>query len=46
MIATGSGGFGAISFDLSEWIVLFILVVLGGFAAWKIAKVLWAMFSG
>ena len=45
----GSGGLGAVSAGISEWVVwlllaaVLILVVLGGI---KVVKLLWAAFSG
>ena len=42
---TGSGGIGAVSFGLSEGLILVLLVLLVGFGIWKIAKLLWAALS-
>jgi hypothetical protein len=45
----GSGGFGAVSAGVSEplaaliLLAVLVIVVLGG---WKLAKLLWVMFSG
>ena len=46
---TGSGGIGAVSIGLSEPFVVILLlavVVVVGFGVWKLAKLLWAAFSG
>jgi hypothetical protein len=45
----GSGGFGAVSVGISEPLVglillaVLVIVIVGG---WKLAKLLWVMFSG
>ena len=38
----GAGGIGAVSFGISEALALLVIVVLVGFAAFKLAKLLWA----
>ena len=43
--ATGAGGIGAISFDVSEFGVLLVLVLIVGFALYKLVKLLWAALS-
>jgi hypothetical protein len=41
----GSGGFGAVSVGISAWLLIPVaLLVL--FGVWKIAKLIWAAFSG
>ena len=42
----GSGGLGAVSIGISESLVILIVAVLVLFGAWKIAKLIWAAFSG
>jgi hypothetical protein len=42
---TGSGGIGAVSFGVSEALILLVLVLLVGFGVWKVAKLLWAALS-
>ena len=43
----GSGGFGAVSIGISGgWVLVLIIAVLVLFGAWKIAKLIWAAFSG
>ena len=42
----GSGGLGAVSIGISDWLLILIVVVLVGFGVWKIAKVIWTAFSG
>ena len=42
----GSGGFGAVSIGISGWLVILVLAVLVVFGVWKIAKLIWAAFSG
>ena len=46
---SGSGGLGAVSAGIAEWAVVLILlgiVVVVLLGAWKLTKILWAMFSG
>jgi hypothetical protein len=46
--ATGAGGLGAISVDISHPLALLILLailLIVGFGAWKLVKLLWAIFS-
>ena len=46
---SGSGGFGAVSVGIPEPVVWLILLVIAGLVflgAWKVAKLLWAAFSG
>ena len=45
----GSGGLGAVSVGIPDWLfllILFGLVALGLVGIWKLAKIVWAMFSG
>jgi hypothetical protein len=45
----GSGGIGAVSVGISEpvvWLVLLLIVALVIFGGWKLAKLVWAAFSG
>jgi Sec-independent protein translocase protein TatA len=42
----GSGGLGAVSIDVSGWLVILVIALLVLFGAWKIAKLIWAAFSG
>jgi hypothetical protein len=42
----GSGGLGAVSVGISGWLVGLALAVLVLFGVWKIAKLIWAAFSG
>jgi len=46
MQGTGSGGLGAVSFGISEALVGFIVLLIVLFGVWKLAKILWAAFSG
>lgn len=45
MNSIGSGGLGAVSAGIVEAVAL-IVVGLVLFAVWKLAKVIWAAFSG
>ncbi len=43
-----SGGLGAVSAGISEWLVLSVIVVvlvLVGLGVWRLGKLLWAMFG-
>ena len=40
------GGFGAVSIGISGWLLILMLAVLVTFGVWKIAKLIWAAFSG
>lgn len=48
MNQTGSGGLGAVSIGITEWVIwlailaVLLLVVLG---MWKLVKLLWTMFG-
>jgi hypothetical protein len=42
----GSGGLGAVSIGISGWLLMLIIAVLVLFGVWKIAKLIWAAFSG
>ena len=42
---TGSGGLGAVSFDISEGLVVLVILALVLFVVWKLAKLIWAAFS-
>ena len=42
----GAVGLGAASVGISETLVSFALLVIVLFAAWKLAKILWAALSG
>lgn len=42
----GSGGLGAVSIGISGWLVALVLAVLVLLGVWKIAKLIWAAFSG
>ena len=42
----GSGGLGGVSIGVSGWLVILVIALLVVFAAWKIAKLIWAAFSG
>ena len=42
----GSGGLGAVSIGISEWVLILIAAVVVLFGVWKIAKLIWASFSG
>jgi hypothetical protein len=43
---TGSGGIGAVSIGISETLIGLIVLVIVLVAVWKLAKILWAVFSG
>ena len=45
-IQMGSGGLGAVSIGLSETLIGLVILVAVVFGLWKIAKLLWAAFSG
>ena len=40
------GGLGAVSFGISEIVVWIVLIAAVAFGVWKVAKLLWAAFSG
>ena len=42
----GSGGLGAISPGISETVIGLVILVVVLFVIWKLAKLLWAAFSG
>jgi hypothetical protein len=42
---TGSGGFGAVSFGISDGLIGLIILAVVVFAVWKLAKLLWAAFT-
>jgi|Tabmets5t2r1_1033131.scaffolds.fasta_scaffold363185_1 hypothetical protein len=42
----GSGGFGAVSIGISDWLMILVLAALVVVGVWKIAKLIWAAFSG
>jgi hypothetical protein len=42
----GSGGLGAVSIGLSETLIGLVILVAVVFGIWKLAKLLWAAFSG
>ena len=42
----GSGGLGAVSFGITETLIGLVILVAVVFAIWKLAKLLWAAFSG
>lgn len=42
----GSGGLGAVSIGISGWLLMLIIAGLVLFGVWKIAKLIWAAFSG
>ena len=44
--AQGSGGIGAISIGISETLIGLVILVAIVFGVWKVAKLLWAAFSG
>ena len=46
MDSIGSGGLGAVSFGISANLIGLFLVVLVLIGLWKLAKLLWAAFSG
>lgn len=39
-------GLGAVSIGISGWLLMLIIAVLVLFGVWKIAKLIWAAFSG
>jgi hypothetical protein len=41
-----SGGLGAVSIGLSETFIGLVILVAVVFGIWKLAKLLWAAFSG
>ena len=45
MNAVDSGGLGAVSFGIPEWLLIVVLIVLVALGVMWIAKV-WAMFQG
>lgn len=42
----GSGGLGAVSIGLSETLIGLVILLAVVFGLWKVAKLLWAAFSG
>ena len=42
----GSGGLGAVSIGISETLIGLVILVVVVFGIWKLAKLLWAAFSG
>ena len=42
----GSGGLGAVSIGISDWLLILVITLLAVFGVWKIAKLIWAAFSG
>ena len=42
----GSGGLGAVSIGISGWVLILIAAAVVLFGVWKIAKLIWAAFSG
>jgi hypothetical protein len=42
----GSGGLGAVSIGISETLIGLVILVAVLFGVWKVAKLLWAAFSG
>lgn len=46
MQSSGSGGLGAVSIGISESLIVLVVLVVVLVALWKVAKLLWAAFSG
>jgi hypothetical protein len=46
MNTVGSGGLGAVSIGLSESLIGLLILIVVVFGLWKLAKLLWAAFSG
>jgi hypothetical protein len=46
MNLSGSGGVGAVSLGISEMFVGVVILLVVLFGIWKIAKIIWAAFSG
>ena len=42
----GSGGLGAVSIGITESVVVLLVVLAVLFGVWKVAKLIWAAFSG
>lgn len=42
----GSGGIGAVSIGFADTVVFVLLAFAIVFGVWKLAKLLWAVFSG
>ena len=41
----GSGGFGAVSYGISDALIAIVVLIAVLFVAWKVAKLVWAAFS-
>jgi hypothetical protein len=46
MQTSGSGGFGAVSVGISEFLIGAVILVIVLLGIWKLVKLLWAAFSG
>jgi hypothetical protein len=42
----GSGGLGAVSIGISETLIGLVILIVVVFGIWKLAKLVWAAFSG
>jgi hypothetical protein len=42
----GSGGLGAVSIGISETLIGLVILIVVVFGLWKLARLLWAEFSG